>query len=112
MLHDHVAAPSRRRRREDEAIEEARSLLTSWPEVRPSRFTGQTVLSAPVPHGEAEMRAGQFADERWYDRDRAHRSFHDTVRRLRDVAAAHHLDQAGTAWKTPAVETRSRRSTT
>jgi DNA-binding transcriptional MerR regulator len=105
MLHDHVAAPSRRRRREDEAIEEARSLLTSWPEVRPSRFTGQAVLSAPVPHGEAEMRAGQVADERWYDWDRAHRSFHDTVRRLRDVAAAHHLDQAGTAWKTPAVET-------
>ncbi len=105
MVHDHVEAVSCRRRREDEAIAETRSLLASWPEVQLGRFTGQTVLSALVPHGEAEVREGQAVDERWYDWDRADRSFHDTVRRLRGVAAARHLDQAGTAWKTPAVET-------
>ncbi|NMH77777.1 Clp protease N-terminal domain-containing protein [Pseudonocardia xinjiangensis] len=105
MLHDHAEAVERRRRREDQAIGEARSLLTSWPEVRTDRFAGQVVLSAPVPHAEAGTREGHVVDERWYDWDRAHRSFHDTVRRLRGVAAARGLEQTGTAWKTPAAET-------
>jgi DNA-binding transcriptional MerR regulator len=106
MLHDHAEAVERLRRREDQAIDDARSLLTSWPEVRTDRFAGQVVLSAPVPHAEAVTQEGHVVDERWYDWDRAHRSFHDTVRRLRGVAAACGLEQAGTAWKAPAAETR------
>lgn len=41
MVNDHVEALSRQRRREDQAIDEARSLLTSWPEVKPSSYPGE-----------------------------------------------------------------------
>lgn len=109
MLQDHVEVLVSQRHREDEAIEDARDLLASWPTVRPHRSPDQVVLSAVVPHGEAELRSGQVADERWYDWDHADRSFSDIVRRLRDVAAALHLDQAGPAWKTGATETRQQK---
>lgn len=105
MVHDHVIALSRQRRHEDQAIGAARSLLTSWPRVRQSRYPGQTVLSALVPPGAAELRPDEHTDERWYDWDRADQSFRDTVRELRELAVTHHLDEAGTAWQTMAVET-------
>lgn len=106
MVDDQVHALSRQRRREDQAIAEARSLLTSWPEVQLSRYTGQTVLSALVPpQGEAQLRSGEDGGERWYDWDRADQSFRGTVRELRELAVACHLDEAGAAWRTPALET-------
>ena len=105
LLQEQIEALEVQRRREDLAVEDARSLLGSWPEVRPRRFPGQVVLSAPVPHGAAELRSGPVADERWYDWDHAGRSFADTVHHLHDVAATLQLDQAGPAWKTGAVET-------
>lgn len=105
MLHDHVVALGHQRRREDQAIAAARSLLVSWPEARRSRYPGQTVLSALVSHRATELRSTEHSDERWYDWDRADQSFHDTVRELHELAVAHRLDEAGTAWKTPAVET-------
>ena len=105
MLHDQVEKLARLRRREDRAIQEARQLLTLWPEVKASSYAGEVVLSAQVPHLKAEPWGGEVDDERWYDWDRVERSFHGTVQQLHEAATAQHLDDAGPAWMTSATET-------
>ena len=109
MLQDHVQALAQRRRREDRAVDEAGSLLTSWPEVQAVGYPGQVVLSTPVPHWDPETWTGPAADERWYDWDRVEQSFHHTVGQLAEVAAAHRLEVAGPAWMTIAAETRQQK---
>ncbi|MER6784005.1 MerR family transcriptional regulator [Streptomyces sp. NPDC000658] len=105
MVEARAKAVSEQRRREDQAIREALSLTRQWPTVRAGRFPGQTVLSTPVPHSDAEACEGHVADERWYDWNRVNRSFDDIVSTLRDAAAAQGFVPTGPAWKAPAVET-------
>jgi hypothetical protein len=49
LLEQHIAELGRQRQRQDEAISDARALLTEWPEAQVVRAPEMTVVSKPMP---------------------------------------------------------------
>lgn len=106
LLDEHTEGLRRQRETEDEAITTARSLLTSWPEVRRREVPEMTVLSAEVRAVPVEKRRGQ-PDQ--YDWDEVTSAVRAAVTELRALAEEHGAAVAGTPWFTWAGETHEQR---
>ncbi|MFE1167995.1 MerR family transcriptional regulator [Nocardiopsis sp. NPDC058789] len=106
LLDEHTEALDRQREAEDEAITTARSLLTSWPEVRRREVPEKTVLSAEVKAVPVDKRRGQ-PDQ--YDWDAVTVAVRAAVADLGALAVLHGAKVEGVPWFTWAGETHDQR---
>ncbi|MFC4562172.1 MerR family transcriptional regulator [Nocardiopsis mangrovi] len=102
LLQEHTAMLRHRRAVEDEALDTARELLTSWPEVELKKVPQMTVLSTLVPPVAVEKRRGQ--PDR-YDWGEVADAAAVAAQELRALAEEHGAAVAGTPWFTMALET-------
>lgn len=105
LLDEHLDQLRHRRQDEDEAIEDARALVGSWPEVERRRGVAATVLSALAPPMPAPPPDTGRAAESWYDWRHATALVDDTVARLVAVAVARQLPVTGPPYQCYAIET-------
>ncbi|WP_082206301.1 MerR family transcriptional regulator [Nocardiopsis sp. SBT366] len=106
LLDEHTEGLRRQREAEDEAITTARSLLTSWPEVRRREVPEMTVLSTEVAVVGVEKQRGQ-PDQ--YDWDEVAAAVRAAVAELSALAEEHGAAVAGAPWFTWAGETHEQR---
>ncbi|MFI7545668.1 MerR family transcriptional regulator [Actinoplanes sp. NPDC049599] len=99
LLQEHSSDVQSRRRAQDEAIRDARVLLTSWPEVRLRHAPEMTVVSRLVPGPPA-----RHDQDEWVESE-ATATVQDLVTTVKSYGAA----VAGLPWLAPAIETPEQR---
>ncbi|MFC4003542.1 MerR family transcriptional regulator [Prauserella oleivorans] len=104
LLHQHVTEVHRQRRKQDEAISDARQFFTSSPEPRRRHVPEMTVVSTVVPGSPSS--ADQFD---WETSDAATAA---TVAGLVRTVESCGAKVTGTAWRTWAMETPEQRTAT
>nr|QEO73573.1 transcriptional regulator, MerR family [uncultured bacterium] len=97
LLQQHTLEMQRQREAQDEAIRDARELLTSWPEARVHHVPEMTVVSKLVP--------GPSAGPDEYDWDQADTAMSATVREVIETVRSCGAVVSGTPWRAPAIET-------
>ncbi|CAM3352736.1 MerR family transcriptional regulator [Kibdelosporangium persicum] len=97
LLQQHIAEVQRQREAQDEAIRDARELLTSWPEARVRHVPRMTVVSKLVP--------GPSAGHDEYDWDQADAAMSATVQQVIETVRSCGAVVSGTPWRAPAIET-------
>ncbi|MEE2037606.1 MerR family transcriptional regulator [Nocardiopsis sp. CT-R113] len=95
LLQEHTEAVHRRRAAEDEAIDTARELLVSWPEVQRKQAPRTTVLWRAVPPVAEEKKRGQ---PHLYDWGGVADNATAVVEELGALAEEHGATVAGTPW--------------